>query len=295
MVSDLQIFARKWDGWRKSRIRAKAKRLERHHGIGKNLSGPHTCQNPTCGNQFWFKPTAHCHEVGKYCSRACSNACGKLRLEHASAILAPRYEKMRLEKEAKNRRIFCKVYRKKCVVCGTWKSLKSRPGLGKGFICSKECKKIRDRDHMRKKLGISPEEHTCEQCGRAYTPENLGRKHYCSRVCRRRAAKERCGGTYWLRAQHFGVPYEPVNRRGVFVRDGWRCKHCGVSTPRSLLGSQDNRAPELDHILPMSAGGAHSYANTQCLCRGCNSAKGADLGKEPLLVDLIYRERYRWL
>ena len=37
-------------------------------------------------------------------------------------------------------------------------------------------------------------------------------------------------------------------------------------------------SPELDHIHPVSKGGAHSYANTQCLCRQCNAGKSDSLG-----------------
>ena len=59
----------------------------------------------------------------------------------------------------------------------------------------------------------------------------------------------------------------------VFDRDGWRCQDCGVSTPRAKRGSYADDAPELDHIRPLSKGGAHSYENTQCLCRRCNAIK----------------------
>ena len=33
------------------------------------------------------------------------------------------------------------------------------------------------------------------------------------------------------------------------------------------------RSPELDHIIPLSKGGAHTPENTQCVCRQCNSEK----------------------
>lgn len=29
----------------------------------------------------------------------------------------------------------------------------------------------------------------------------------------------------------------------------------------------------LDHIVPISKGGPHTYSNTQCLCRDCNLKK----------------------
>lgn len=53
------------------------------------------------------------------------------------------------------------------------------------------------------------------------------------------------------------------------------CIVCGKKTPPHRRGTTHRRAPELDHILPLSKGGAHSAANTQCACRECNSTKGA--------------------
>lgn len=66
---------------------------------------------------------------------------------------------------------------------------------------------------------------------------------------------------------------ESVNAIKVFDRDGWRCQLCKRKTPRKLRGTLDSRAPELDHIMPVSIGGEHSYRNTQCTCRACNGAK----------------------
>jgi len=52
---------------------------------------------------------------------------------------------------------------------------------------------------------------------------------------------------------------------------------CGTKTPQRLRGTLNKKAPELDHIVPMSKGGAHSYMNTQCLCRACNGAKSNEV------------------
>jgi 5-methylcytosine-specific restriction endonuclease McrA len=42
-----------------------------------------------------------------------------------------------------------------------------------------------------------------------------------------------------------------------------------------LRGTHADRAPELDHILPLAAGGDHTFDNVACACRKCNQAKGA--------------------
>jgi 5-methylcytosine-specific restriction endonuclease McrA len=52
-----------------------------------------------------------------------------------------------------------------------------------------------------------------------------------------------------------------VNRRTVFARDGSRCQYCGLP------------ADNIDHVLPRSRGGPHSWENVVASCRRCNSRK----------------------
>ncbi len=61
------------------------------------------------------------------------------------------------------------------------------------------------------------------------------------------------------------VPYQrqvPVNRGTVFQRDGHRCQYCG------------RQAENLDHVVPRSQGGEHSWSNVVAACRRCNTKKG---------------------
>ncbi|WP_443026051.1 HNH endonuclease [Sphingomonas sp. PB2P19] len=75
--------------------------------------------------------------------------------------------------------------------------------------------------------------------------------------------------------------FDPV---AVLSRDRWKCHLCGRATPQRLRGTYDDRAPELDHIVPLARGGKHTMANTACACRRCNIVKGArPLGQLRLL------------
>jgi hypothetical protein len=73
---------------------------------------------------------------------------------------------------------------------------------------------------------------------------------------------------------------EVVVREKVFDRDKWRCAMCGVKT---IKAPYMKNSAELDHIVPLSLGGQHSYANTQCSCRACNGSKGAKAKGQTLL------------
>lgn len=71
------------------------------------------------------------------------------------------------------------------------------------------------------------------------------------------------------------VPYRrtvPVTRRAVFGRDGHSCQYCG------------GQAESLDHVLPRSRGGDHSWENVVACCRPCNIRKGDRLPSEAGLV-----------
>jgi len=60
------------------------------------------------------------------------------------------------------------------------------------------------------------------------------------------------------------VPFQArvaLNRRAVFARDGHRCQYCGAS------------AENIDHVVPRSRGGSHSWDNVVAACRPCNTAK----------------------
>lgn len=55
----------------------------------------------------------------------------------------------------------------------------------------------------------------------------------------------------------------PVNRREVLRRDKHQCQYCGSVKQLTL-----------DHVIPRSKGGKHSWDNVVIACEPCNSRKG---------------------
>src|SRR5437879_7816113 len=59
-----------------------------------------------------------------------------------------------------------------------------------------------------------------------------------------------------------------LSRRAVFARDGHRCQYCG------------HGAENIDHIVPRSRGGEHTWDNVVAACRACNARKEDRLPQE---------------
>lgn len=74
-----------------------------------------------------------------------------------------------------------------------------------------------------------------------------------------------------------------MSRAKVYERDRWRCGLCKRKVDRRLSYPHP-MSVSLDHVLPMSRGGGHTYANVQCSHLKCNVDKGADAGEAEQLA-----------
>ena len=229
-------------------------RIKRKVALAANVTCDHTCE--LCGKTF--RRRVGNRNAAKYCSRAC-------------AFADKGHVKSRVFPPSKVPPKFCIVYFPTCACCG--RVFLSRQKLAK--TCSDACRKSYacTTARLNSMSRTIRSERECKECGKLFVPHYGSKlRGFCSRLCGKRhgaritksARKARIRGA---------SEYENVNPLKVFERDGWTCKRCGISTPRSKRGTIANNAPELDHIHPVSKGGAHTYANTQCLCRKCNREK----------------------
>lgn len=143
---------------------------------------------------------------------------------------------------------------------------------GNQVYCCDSCRPSFKSVHV----SILPASKTCKFCGSSYKPVSIGGapSGYCCIVCKESAAKAcKRTGKAKRKAVLKGATIERVDPFKVFDRDKWRCRLCGVRTPKCKRGTYSDNAPELDHILPLAKGGSHSYINTQCSCRKCNGLK----------------------
>ena len=67
--------------------------------------------------------------------------------------------------------------------------------------------------------------------------------------------------TYLIRRPR---PRVKLTRREIFIRDDYTCQYCG----------RNSHDLTIDHIVPRSRGGGHSWDNLVSACKSCNHRKG---------------------
>ena len=213
-----------------------------------------------CGNAFTLKKDSG--SKGLVCSRECYFKHLSLRTQHKERAKAAKRLEIELDRE---QRALART--RPCDACGN--PFVAHTALSR--FCSRDCRK--GSRFRRKRV-----ERACVECGTVFmagfstiTRCPLHQKRSTRRQYRR---KHGHSGKIRNRAIRFGVQYvKGISRTKLFERDGWRCVLCGCSTPKRLIGKNHPRSPTIDHIVPMSMGGAHTWDNIQLACRDCNTRK----------------------
>lgn len=98
--------------------------------------------------------------------------------------------------------------------------------------------------------------------------DHWSQRKFCSKRCYRRSNDQRRGShSHRARARKYGVQFDrSVSTFRVLERDYWLCMLCMLPI--------DDGDGTIDHVVPMSRGGAHTWSNVQAAHRSCNSRKG---------------------
>ena len=83
-----------------------------------------------------------------------------------------------------------------------------------------------------------------------------------------------------------------LSRKNIFLRDAGKCQYCGVRV--------SIKTGPIDHVIPRSQGGKHTWDNVVFACVACNQRKGAKLlvninmsliktPRQPSVSELAYR------
>jgi 5-methylcytosine-specific restriction endonuclease McrA len=150
---------------------------------------------------------------------------------------------------------------------------RNAPKLAERLVCV-DC----GTDIYRKHVSVTPTR--CDPCAKVRDYQTVRRwiadhpEQY--RAMARRNAHER-------RVRKHSGEYEKFDDREVFERDRWKCQICKRKVRRDVEWPHP-LYPTLDHVVPVSEGGAHTRANARLACWECNNARGNRGGNEQLML-----------
>lgn len=123
----------------------------------------------------------------------------------------------------------------------------------------------------------------CTVCQGPLPADSPFSRRFCAdcALARRRARSR--DAEHRRRAASTGEHSERVDTSQIYERDGWRCGICRKRVDRRLAWPHP-KSPSLDHVVPISEGGAHTKANVRLAHLTCNTARGARGGGEQLAL-----------
>lgn len=142
--------------------------------------------------------------------------------------------------------------------------------------CSDRCLELQ---HPARRKSTRIEYAYCPRCGTLFTRRATSNpRRYCTIRCGKAARKNHRFHLQRTTAK----PGESIGLAQLEQRDGRRCHLCGKLTTKRR-GNHPN-APSIDHLIPLSAGGAHEWANVALAHRQCNSVRRTTGDAQLLLI-----------
>lgn len=241
-----------------------------------------------CGEEFTPKDTRN----NKVCSHSCA---AKLRYKNndTESAFAEKFNEM-----YKGEFEYCGGYngsdgtfKRMCLKCGEVternpqciRSGHERCSCASCSRLQREAKKEQERvckterKTAIKELRLSEREQklisVCSECGNTFKADRAGKK-YCSIECVNKH-NNRCSEiSRRHKIRENGVIHWNIGLRKLVMRDGCICHICGKRVNMNA-DTNANEYGSIDHVIPVSKGGTHTWDNVKLAHRGCNSIKNS--------------------
>lgn len=177
--------------------------------------------------------------------------------------MSPSTYNSRLKNGATDEEIITGKYKRVCPIC-------NKEFLADRFTqvcCSKTCQSRRGGKGPYKNYNL-----TCVVCGKEFKGSRFNAKT-CSKKCNHAY----CSATRKARyrnLQQKGLYDYSITLETVYEKFGGECNYCHKKLDFNC-DKLSNDYPSIDHMIPLSKGGSHTWDNVQLLCRRCNFKKGA--------------------
>lgn len=183
-----------------------------------------------------------------------------------------------------------------CIVCGeNFYTIHNAKTCG-NVKCKKEATRRRSINWTpRPKRKIVYETRECAECGEKFVIDSVMNNKCCSKEC----SKKRNNRKKDKRIPREQLIDSDISLKKLFKRDDGICWICGEkcdfeSFNTSKKGNKvcGDLYPEIEHVIPISRGGFHSWDNVRLAHRKCNALKSDNIYPfVPLNYELAYKEK----
>ena len=226
-----------------------------------------------------FKPSNHATHIQRFCSDYCRQHnfwkdkerpkqpkkkakckyCNTLYDKANSSIYCSDICRKKQYEKDKNRGRKIRFYKVVCEYCKTKELSKV-----KKRYCSDRCA---DKHYEIKRRNRKRKLKKCKICNSWHSKRGV----YCSVKCGKKAHKHRSSERMIL-ARKNGQFDADIDIYKLIERDGGRCYLCGDDVLFSYHYN-DPKYPTIEHVIPITKGGTHSWDNVMVACRDCNTRK----------------------
>lgn len=151
----------------------------------------------------------------------------------------------------------------------------------KSYSYVQTCLFERGYRHQKKPQKIFTDElRTCKFCYKTFVAYGGSNQKFCSAICQKKDGHQR-NDVIRKRVKKEAVVDQDITLNKLFKKDKGICKICGLKCDFNSIKYVNGKKcssiyyPTIDHIIPLSKGGLHSWNNIQLAHLSCNSSKGA--------------------
>jgi 5-methylcytosine-specific restriction endonuclease McrA len=224
--------------------------------IGSEL--PFLCKCKKCGSAQ--ERNAQCAKPSKKYTLSCDNC---MEVEREAKQEAERNKKRKQNEYTET----------VCAVCG--KTFLKQGSAQK--YCSDECLKASLRSKYVSKA--RPKKKVCAECGKGFITYKKGNRKHCSEECKNKLNNRRKETRRRHKLKQNGKIDYSVSLNKLYQRDKGICHICGKKcnlkdyTRDNYIFIAGETYPSIDHVIPVSKGGTHTWNNVRLAHMYCNAIK----------------------
>lgn len=160
-------------------------------------------------------------------------------------------------------------FKRQCKNCGT--TYKTNYSLK--VYCSDECSyRYRYESIVREK---ELHHHKCKECGKHFS-DTRKKREFCSYKCGRKYGHRKKDTVRRLRIKRNGKVDWNISVERLVKRDKGICYLCNEQV-NTNVDPNDDYYPSIEHVIPVSKGGTHTWNNVRLAHRICNTEKGTNI------------------